>query len=96
MDLVAAEYDRRISVTDLTGQEILATVQALEEMVGKDPFHDRMSLLPDPRTQEMEPDRIYRVAVKGWTYHWASGRLKLPDYQSTKHTVREAIARFWR
>ena len=95
MDLMAAEYDRRVTLMDLTGREIVATVQALEEMVGKSPFHDRMLLLPDPRTQAVELDRLYRIAVKGWTQHWANGRIKLPDFRMTDHTVREAIERFW-
>ncbi len=96
MDLVAAEYDRRIMVMDLTGQEILATVQALEEMVGEFPFHDRMLLLPDPRTLAVELDHLYRVAVKGWTLHWAIDRaLERPDFRATGHSVREAIKRFW-
>jgi hypothetical protein len=96
MDLMAAEYDRRIAVMDLTGQEILATVQALEEMVGEFPFNDRMLLLPDPRMLAVELDHLYRVAVKGWTLHWAIDHaLERPDFRATGHSVREAIERFW-
>jgi hypothetical protein len=95
MDLVAAEYDRRITVVVLTGQEVLATMEALEDAAGTGPFSSDLRLLPDHRTKEVEPDRTYRVAVKGWTYHWTSKYIKLPDFRTTEHTVRDAVARFW-
>lgn len=95
MDLVATEYDRRIAVMDLTGEQILAKVKDLEDSIGTRVFHDRILFLPDPLTQEVDPDRLYRVAVKGWTYHYANRGIRLPDYRMTEHTVRDAIARFW-
>ena len=94
MDVAAWEYSWQILVMELTGQELLAALQALEK---QDEGDEACRFLPKPQAGMIKSDHVYRVAVNPWAF-MAYVRLtqtQPPSLRITDQSVKEAVERFW-
>ncbi|MBN1867326.1 hypothetical protein JW916_08535 [Candidatus Sumerlaeota bacterium] len=110
MDLATFEYDMRIAVMDITGEELVAALDAFEEHRRKVAERelkpgeagesarreDTYRFVPEPSPGSIQKARSYRVALHPWTVGDYSDKVNgnPPSFRLTDQTTREAIERF--
>ncbi len=89
MDVVAGPYSMRIAAMDLTGKEILDREQSLRKR------NSGFRFLPDPRKRDIQPERLYRVAMQPWLiWSYAKQTGSNPEsFRLLDATVRSAFSR---
>ena len=95
-DLAAGEYDLRLGVMDLRGEDLLESAGPLDRQTEDGSRFGALCLLPPPKPDSVEPGRLYRVGVIGRPYGEIRGfhsatHMKPVDFRLTDRPLRQTL-----